>query len=138
MADWAGAYGAGGAAQALEQIVARQFLERKQAEIERAQRVQEAQAQAELAQRAEQSRQGLGLQYANLAASRDENYQDRTQRVGETNARLQRQTLEDQIRAKERTEEQNFKNTDREDEQAARAAESAANRATQERIANTY
>jgi hypothetical protein len=103
MADWAGAYGAGGAAQALEQIVARQFLERKQAEIERAQRVQEAQAQAEMAQRAEQSRQGLALQYANLAADRDENYQNRTQHVTDTNVRMQRQTLEDQMKAGERT-----------------------------------
>lgn len=123
MADWAGAYGAGGAAQALEQIVARQFLERKQAEIERAQRVQEAQAQAELAQRAEQSRQGLSLQYANLAADRDERYQDRTQRVGDTNTRLQRQTLEDQIRAKERTEDATNRTSDREDEQAFREQE---------------
>jgi hypothetical protein len=123
MADWAGAYGAGGAAQALEQIVARQFLERKQAEIERAQRVQEAQAQAEMAQRAEQSRQGLALQYANLAADRDERYQDRTQRVGDTNAQMQRQTLQDQIRAKERTEDFTSRSAEREDEQAFRAEE---------------
>lgn len=123
MADWAGAYGAGGAAQALEQIVARQFLERKQAEIERAQRAQEAQAQAEMAQRGEQSRQGLALQYANLAADRDERYQDRTQRVGDTNAQMQRQTLQDQIRAKERTEDALNRTSEREDEQAFREQE---------------
>jgi hypothetical protein len=123
MADWAGAAGAGAGAESLQQLLAQKFLERKQAEIERAQRVQEAQAQAEMAQRAEAQRQGLALQYANLAADRDERYQDRTQRVGETNTRLQRQTLEDQIRAKERTEDAGARAAEREDEQTFRAEE---------------
>jgi hypothetical protein len=123
MASWAGAYGAGGAADALKDIVARQFLERKQAEIERAQRVQEAQAQAELAQRAEQQRQMLALQHAELAGGRDERYQDRTQRVRELDMATQRQSVEDRIRAKERADASIDKTTEREDEQAFRAEE---------------
>lgn len=102
MADWAGAYGAGGAAGALEQIVARQFLERKQAEIERAQRVQEQAEQQRMAQQAEQFRQSQGLQYANLAATQDDRYQDRTQHVADVNRQMQRQTLEDQMKAGEK------------------------------------
>jgi hypothetical protein len=123
MADWAGAYGAGGAADALQQLVAQKFLERKQAELERAQRVQEAQAQAEMAQRGDHFRQSQQLQLTNLAADRDERYQDRTQRVGETNTRLQRETLQDQIRAKERTEDHGARAAEREDDQAFRNEE---------------
>jgi hypothetical protein len=131
MADWAGAYGAGGAANALQDIVAQRFLERKQAEVERAQRAQEAQAQAELAQRAEQQRQMLALQHAELAGSRDERYQDRTQRVRQMDMATQRQTVEDQIRAKERADTSIDKTTEREDEQAFRAEENDQNRRTQ-------
>jgi hypothetical protein len=121
MADWAGAAGAGAAAASLEQMLAQKFLERKQAEIERAQRAQEAQQAAEMAQRAEMARENQRMQLINLSADRDERYQDRTQRVGETNTRLQRETLQDQIRAKERTEDAGFKTADREDEQKDRA-----------------
>jgi hypothetical protein len=123
MADWAGAYGAGAVADSLQQIVARQFLERKQAEIERAQRAQEAQEEARMAQQADQFRQSQSLQHANLNATRDDRYQDRLQTVDFRNQDMQRKTLEDQIRAKERTEDIGFKTSDREDEQSARAAE---------------
>jgi hypothetical protein len=123
MADWAGAAGAGAAAASLEQMLAQKFLERKQAEVERAQRAAEVQAQAELAQRAELARENQRMQLTNLSADRDERYQDRTQRVGETNARMQRETLQDQIRAKERTEDYGFKTADREDEQKQRSEE---------------
>lgn len=123
MADWAGAYGAGGAAQALEQIVARQFLERKQAEVERAQRAQEAQAQAELAQRAEAQRQMLALQHANLAADRDEAYQGRVYRRDEFNTRMQRDQQQDELHMGERARDRAERAAEREDEQAFRTGE---------------
>lgn len=123
MADYAGAYGAGGAAQALESLLAQKFLERKQAEVERAQRADEAARQAALAQQAEQFRQGQAGRFAELAASRDDRYQDRQQHVSDVNARITRQSLEDQIRAGERKGELDARKAEREDEQAFRTEE---------------
>lgn len=138
MADYAGAYGAGGAAQALDSLLAQKFLERKQAEVERAARAQEAAETAARAQQADQFRQTQARQFAELAATRDDRYQDRQQHVSDVNARITRQSLEDQIRAGERKGELDQRNKEREDEQAFRAEERKGNQAFQERLAGIY
>lgn len=131
MADWAGGYGAGGAAQGLQQLLENRILLAKQAEVERSQRAQEAQQQAELAQRSEQFRQAQGVRFAELAAGQDENFQNRTQHVSDRNRLMQRQTVEDQIRAKELADKSVDETTRTTADQKWHTDESAKNRAFQ-------
>lgn len=131
MTSWAGAAGAGAAANNLQQILENRLMQAKQAEMERSARAQEAQQQAEMAQRAEQFRASQQMQLTNLSDNRDDRYQDRTQHVNELNLRTQRQSTEDQIRAKERADDVTTHRTDRESDRAFQSSEAEKGRALQ-------
>lgn len=135
MASYAGAYGAGGASDALRQLVADRLVQAKFAEEQRQAQAREAAMTADRQQQAQQFAANQGLQMAELSGRRDERYQDRTLHVEDQNRALQRQALEDQIRAKERTEDVAAKAADRTTTETFTSGENDKNRALQRYIA---
>lgn len=89
MASYAGAYGAGGAADALKDLLAQRFMERRQAEVERATKADETFRQQEMA-----AAQDRALR--NEAIARDDS-QERKRQFDLTNQERQDARREDRI-----------------------------------------
>jgi hypothetical protein len=108
--------GAGGAAEGLEKLLMQRFMERKQAEIERAQQVAEQQRAAEMAQAGEQQQFGrrmsleqlrsLDLSRKEAAADRDE---ARAARANEFDVRSQENTFTREQATKKDAEDKAFR-----------------------------
>src|SRR5436190_24173791 len=81
MADWAGAYGAGGAVDYLKQMVAEKLLAQKQAEIERAAKAGEVEQISQRNQQANQFNAGQVAAQERYTGERDDRYQNRLQDV---------------------------------------------------------
>lgn len=127
MASWAGAYGAGGGSDALRQLVADRLVQAKFAEEQRQAQAREAADAADRAQRGQQFTANQAMQMQELGDARAARFQMGTQHTEDVNRGLQRQTLEDQIRAKERIEA----TTQHAGDQAFQAGEAEKGRALQ-------
>lgn len=134
MASWAGAYGAGGATDALRQLVADRLTQAKFAEEQRQAQAREAADAADRAQRGQQFTAQQALAMAELSGRRDDRYQDRTLHVEDQNRALQRSALEDQIRAKERVEDVTNRTAATGEAQTFASGENEKNRALQRYI----
>lgn len=102
MADYAAAYGAGGAADSLRAIVAEKLFKEKQAEMFRQARAAEAEAAARRQQDAEQARAVLAERVADRAYQKDRDYQADLRDTRREDARLQERQIEREIGAKDK------------------------------------
>ena len=146
MADYAAAYGAGGAVDALRQIVADKLYKEKQAEAFRQARAAEMEAAAERTQRADQARALLAERVADRASTERRNYEVDLRDTRREDARLQERQIEREIGAKDKIDtraqhvadvkaNQDFLNLQREDTQKFMAGQQQAALANAREIA---
>ncbi len=105
MASYAGAYGAGGASDALRQLLADRLTNEKFAEDKRRTKADEDAREKERGDTSEYRRQERVLQMSRDEANRSLNYEDRTERSRQFNARMQQDETNDEKRAKERADD---------------------------------
>lgn len=117
MASYAGAYGAGGAADGLRQLLADRLTREKFDEDKRRSKAEEDAREKERRDTSEYRRQESEARARRDEANRSENYEDRLERRRLYEGEQQRTANNQMVRAKERAEDREWGLDDREDQQ---------------------
>lgn len=134
MASYAGAYGAGAASDELHRLLADKFTREKFAEEKRRTKSDEDAREKDRSDRSEYARQERVARMQREESERGERYEDRVERSRQFNSRMQQDTTNAQVRAKERADDRAWGLDDREARRKAQIEDREDRQAFEQRL----